>query len=290
MTWFSLLVVFTLLFVSTGYIKTPERGCTNFADAANNPKYSPVFTDNFNRKDRLEESEGFKESKSAGWWLNSGAVIYFKNGLAETIQGDLPSAAKWHKRYEETNPDESDNGYHPQNIFRLITRNTWQNLQQEAWFRLVSYHKSKSSNRAESNGLLLFNRYLDSDNLYYAGIRVDGTAVIKKKIKGEYYEMADKTIFPGKGYDRNSNPNLLPVKKWIGLRTTVSNEANKTVRIKLFMNYGGSNKWRQIVEAVDNGKSYGGTAILSAGHAGIRTDFMDVQLDNYKIAGIGMRR
>lgn len=33
-------------------------------------------------------------------------------------------------------------------------------------------------------------------------------------------------------------------------------------------------------EAKDDGKSYGGDAILNEGYAGIRTDFMDVEFDD----------
>jgi hypothetical protein len=163
-------------------------------------------------------------------------------------------------------------------------------LQQEAWFRITNYHLSKSSHRAASNGLLFFNHYIDGDNLYYTGIRVDGSAVIKKKTNGKYYTMACENVFPDKGYNRDSNPNLLPLKSWIGLRSIVINESGETVRIKLFVNYGSSKKWRQVAEAVDDGGSYGGAAILKAGHAGIRTDFMDAQFDNYKIAEIGKSR
>jgi len=35
--------------------------------------------------------------------------------------------------------------------------------------------------------------------------------------------------------------------------------------------------------AVDDNQKYGGEAIKEAGYGGIRTDFMDVDMDNYKI-------
>jgi hypothetical protein len=290
LTKFLLLVLCTSLFAFTGCVNTAEYGSNDFADAANNSKHLPFFQDSFNQKGTLQEAGSFKESDSIVWWLNSGGILNFKNGLAETIQGDLPPTAKWHKRFQKANPDETDNGYHPQNIFRLVTQSSWKNLQQETWFRITNYHCSKSSHRAASNGILFFNRYIDGDNLYYTGVRVDGKAIIKKKTNGKYFTMADESVFPGKKYDRDSNPNLLPLKSWIGLRSVVINESDKTVRIKLFMNYGNSNRWRQVAEAVDDGRSYGGPAILEAGHAGIRTDFMDVQFDNYKIAEINKNR
>jgi hypothetical protein len=60
--------------------------------------------------------------------------------------------------------------------------------------------KSNSIHRMASNGVLLFNHYLDGDNLYYVGIRVDGSAIVKKKKDGVYYTMESKRVFPGK-YD-----------------------------------------------------------------------------------------
>jgi hypothetical protein len=38
-----------------------------------------------------------------------------------------------------------------------------------------------------------------------------------------------------------------------------------------------------VAEAKDDGKTFGGAAILNEGYAGIRTDFMDVEFDDYKI-------
>lgn len=44
--------------------------------------------------------------------------------------------------------------------------------------------------------------------------------------------------------------------------------------------------WLLAAEATDDGKSYGGTPILSEGYAGVRTDFMDAEFDDYKVAKI----
>ena len=38
--------------------------------------------------------------------------------------------------------------------------------------------------------MLLFNRYQDGQTLYYGGVRVDGAAVIKKKLAGVYTTLA----------------------------------------------------------------------------------------------------
>ena len=121
----------------------------------------------------------------------------------------------------------------------------------------------------------------DGQSLYYTGVRVDGSAIIKKKLNGKYYTMAEiKGIYPG-GYDRASNPNLLPKNKWIGLRSEVTNESGK-VRIKLFLDKGWTGEWQLVAEALDDGIKYG-APITNEGFGGIRTDFMDVEFENFRL-------
>jgi hypothetical protein len=249
----------------------------------NNDLGSAVYRDDFSSGKYLEETGSLEENTSNNfWWLNSGAYFISEEGITKTIQGDLEKEDEWRKLYSKNNPRDTDNGFHPQNIFRLVTRNLWMDLQQEAYFRIVKDNKSASEYRNDSNGLLFFNRYQDGNNLYYTGIRVDGYAVIKKKIKGKYFTMAYSKIFPGK-YDREANINLLPHDVWIGLRSEVVNEDDGSVRIKLFLDKEKNGNWELIAEAKDDGKKYGGESILKSGHAGIRTDFMDVEFDDYKI-------
>jgi len=240
------------------------------------------FQDNFNKNQTIEEVENISESKDADWWVNSGAFFYQKNGIASTVLGELADAY-WQKLYNENDPGETDNGLYPQNIFRLVTKTKWQNLQQEAYFRVIKDNLSSDSHRAASNGLLLFNRYQDGNNLYYTGVRVDGTAVIKKKINGNYYTMAQKPFFEDT-YNRDNNPNLLPKNQWIGVKSEVKNGQNGSVSIKVFIDNGKTGNWTLALETQDDGKSFGGQSIMDEGYAGIRTDFMDVEFSNYKIS------
>ncbi len=240
------------------------------------------FSDSFNYQEVIEETGRGEESGNANWWLNSGAYVYVDKGIAKTIQGPLENRSKWQIDYLNYNSDETDGGYHPQNIFRFVTRSKWKNFQQECYFKINHLNLSKDKNRGESNGILLFNRYRDGENLYYTGIRVDGFAVIKKKIKGEYFTMAYNRIYPGQ-YNRKKKPNLLPHNAWIGLRSEVKNEVNGMVSIKVFIDRKRDGNWQLITEAKDNGKSYGGKAFMDEGYAGIRTDFMDIEFDDYKI-------
>lgn len=238
----------------------------------------------------VEETGSLEASRDPYWWLNSGAEVFIKDGVGSTIQGDLPLFTKWRHIYDGSNPIDTDQGLHPQNILRLVTKESWQNLEQEAYFKINNLNLSDSPNRNASNGLLFFNRYLDGDNLYYAGIRVDGQAVIKKKINGTYYTMAITPIYGREElYSRETNPNLIPENQWIGVRSKIWNDKNGKVNIELSIDKENNGNWIPVLRAIDEGKIYGGQAIAGDGHAGIRTDFMDVEFRNYQVKEIGIR-
>jgi len=114
--------------------------------------------------------------------------------------------------------------------------------------------------------------------LYYAGLRTDGAATIKKKYKGSYTTLAYKPIFAlDVPYDADTNPNLIPGNRWIGLRSTVKNLPGGSVAITLWADITGTGAWTEVASAVDSG-----TVIAEKGYAGIRTDFMDVEFDDYR--------
>ncbi|MBI3623278.1 hypothetical protein HY212_04345 [Candidatus Pacearchaeota archaeon] len=235
----------------------------------------------FSTNGTLYEAGSMSESSSPYFWLNSGAKLIMANGRGMTIQGDLPINDYWRKLYSSSNPIDTDNGYHPQNIFRLITRSQWQNFNQSAYFQIKKDQLSLSPNRAEHNGLLLMSRYKSGgDTLYYAGLRVDGYAVIKKKLNGVYMTLAYVKVFPGT-YSRLTNPNLLPKNTWLGLKSEIKNNPDNSVSIKLYLDKNWNNSWVLIAEATDKNNP-----ITSQGYAGIRTDFMDVVFDNYDFRNV----
>jgi hypothetical protein len=231
----------------------------------------------------LHETGEMEKTTSPYWWLNSGGMLYIGSGVGKTIQGKLVYDNAWRLAFLKHNALDTLNGYQPQNIFRLVTKSKWQNLQQEVYFRITRDNLLASPNRSASNGLLLFNRYRDSDNLYYTGIRVDGAAVIKKKYRGTYHTLAYKKIFAGADYDRLKNPSLLPKNTWLGVRSVVKNERDGKVLIQVYTDINWTGVWTLVLEARDDGKSFGGSVIIEAAPAGIRTDFMDVTFDNYRI-------
>ncbi len=280
-----LFFIFIILFW-IGIYYPQENGVVTIEGTDEIKNQKGIFIDGFQRREIIEETGEMEESIGSDWWVNSGAFLIKNGKIGKTLQGKIKKDSVWQKKYEDYNSESTDGGYRPQNIFRLVTKSKWQDFQQEVYFRIVKYNLSKSKHRNQSNGLLLFNRYLDGDNLYYTGIRVDGAGVIKKKIKGEYFTLAYEPIFNGR-YDIKTNSNLLPENTWIGLKSEVVTTNDNNVNIKLFLDKEGNENWELILEVTDDNKSYGGDAILKEGYSGIRTDFMDVEFDDYYIKDIG---
>lgn len=241
----------------------------------------------FSEEGVVEEAGNESESSDPYWWVSSGGILTIGNaGRGATAQGKLGALSKWRIAYAVSNPEDTDGGYRPQNIFRLVTRSEWKNERTETYVRIVQTNASESRNRNESNGILHFMRYADENNLYYSGIRVDGAAVVKKKIRGIYYTLAYEPIpelSEGGPYDRNANPNVLPEDVWIGMRTEITNEPNGSVKIELYTDIGRTGEWKQAAIAYDTGGSFGGAAFLGYGKTGIRTDFMDVEFEGFQV-------
>ncbi len=254
----------------------------NNPDALTSPLQQPlVYT--FNVPGTLYEAPQASLSSSPYWFLDSGGELTMASGTGATVQGALPTEDAWRLAYAKSNPIDTDNGQHPQNIFRLLTQSSWVSATEQVYFYIARDNLSASPNRNASNGLFLMSRYRNSDNLYYAGIRVDGTAVIKKKYGGTYYTMAQTSVFPGT-YDPVQDPNLLPHGEWIGLRATTVTDTDGSVSVTLFMQRDGASSWTELVAARDYDHIFGGTPPLTeTGVDGIRTDFMDVLFRDFSV-------
>ena len=247
--------------------------------ATPSPTEPPYFATGFDTDLVLEETDSMERSASPDWWLNSGAWFVQQGGVGSTWIGEAPSDSRWRGLYNRSNPQDTDGGAHPQNVFRLITRSEWGSPVQQIYFRIVGINPSASPNRGRSNGVLLFSRYRDEDNLYYAGLRVDGYAVIKRKAGGVYTTLAETSWFAGT-YDRSALPNLIPLQTWVGLRTVMLVEGN-TVTILLYVDPDRSGFWILALQAEDILDVLQPPA--TPGRGGIRTDFMDVEFDDYRI-------
>ncbi len=231
----------------------------------------------------LEESPSMSQSPNQTWWLNSGAKAFFLENEIQTIQGSLDVNDHWRNRYFNSNPTETDDGLHPQNIFRLVTKQKYVQATQSAQVRIDRLILSKDEHRAASNGILFFHHYMDGDNLYYAGVRVDGAAVIKKKIKGKYYTMAYQPLIGGLRYNRETMPNKLPIDEWFGMRTEIENLESGAVAVRIFIDFSAQGNWQLAAEAIDTGEKYDSTILNKEGYVGIRTDFIDATVRDYSV-------
>lgn len=238
-----------------------------------------VFADSITADGLLEESGSPEESTSTNFWLNSGAYFYETGSISNTIQGEVDQASTWYTEYKNTNPEDSDGGLHPQNIFRLISRSDWDNTEQQVYFKVKKYNLSESSNRNASNGLLLMSRYQDDNNLYYFGVRVDGNLVIKKKQNGTYYTIAEQKFFDG---EYSGTESIIPQDVWIGIKAKVVTLDDGSVSLVLSTDLGNTGEWIEQITTIDNGKDFGDGVIAGPAHVGIRTDFMDVLFTGYR--------
>ena len=121
------------------------------------------FSSSFN----VDEAGSMSESSSSIFWVSSGGRLTVNNNIADTIQGDLPTSDRWYTTYLTSNSIDTDAGIHPQNIFRLVTKNVWKDAKQELYFKINNVNLSLSQNRNASNGVFMMQRYIDSNNLYY---------------------------------------------------------------------------------------------------------------------------
>jgi len=236
----------------------------------------------------IKESGSMASSYDRYWWLNSGAYLYREGGEASTVQKKLADKDSYKKLYEKSNPRDSDDGYRPQNLLRLVTRAKFKNFTQQVFFKIEQINMSASPNRNQSNGILLFHRYQDGNNLYYVGLRVDGYAVVKKKVLGKYYTLKSIPIYPGQ-YNRDTLSNVLPIKQWQGIKTVITDNSQGNVDITLYLNDGqyGSD-WKKILQVEDAGID--AERIVDKGYAGIRSDFMDVRFAHYSAIEEGVHQ
>lgn len=242
---------------------------------------SSGFRDGFDVDGALEESGSMGESTSAGWWLNSGGYLLREAGVGKTIQGTLPANDRWRLAYASSNPLDTEDGYRPQNVFRLVSRDSWRDFDQQVAFRIRRINLTDSPSRDAWSGIFFFVRYLDGDDTYYAGLRVDGAAVVKKKLGGTYSTLGYRRLYAG-AFDRWAEPNLLPEGTWIGMRCVTTTTAGGSTHLRLYVDDPSLGEgWTPVLEVEDGGSGPSGPSIAEAGFAGIRTDFMDVELEEY---------
>jgi hypothetical protein len=212
--------------------------------------------------------------------VSSGALFFRDGGVGRTIVGELPADSPWRARYARSNPRDTDGGAHPQNVFRVVRRQSLGDASQSLTFRILRTNRTSSGNRNASNGVFLFQRYLGENDLYATGIRVDGNAAIKKKSGGRTYTLGLADLFGGgRGWNSGGNSNFIPEGRAITIRTESRDEAGGVHR-----------RWfvddRLVIDLVDDGR-IGGSPHFGSGLGGIRTDFMDLEFDDYRAGSLG---
>ncbi|MBI2474540.1 MAG: hypothetical protein HYV68_02450 [Candidatus Taylorbacteria bacterium] len=235
----------------------------------------------------LEEAPSPFYSRNKCWWVNSGAVLIVDKGVARTASGPIYQMKKWQELYAKDDPVDTEGGWYPQNIFRLINSVSNLNALEQVYFNIDRYRPSESPNRNLTNGVFLFFRYVDSQNLYLAGLRVDGTAVIKRKLNGIYQTLGSAPYTDTKPYDPKTNPNLLPVGNWIGIAVEAKNGEDGSVHIKFNVDLNDGRGWRTLIETNDYPNTLPqGVYLTKPGRGGIRTDFLDVKFKDYRVTTI----
>jgi hypothetical protein len=242
-----------------------------------------VFYDRFDRRGLIREAHSMSESSDPNWWVGSGAYVYLNNGTASTIQGILAKDDPFRVAYASSNNSaDTDFGFRPQNIFRIVNRNIWSgDYTEELYFNYLKYNNVTTAhkNLGATDGVSLMINYQDEDNLYYVGLRADGFSEIKKKIGGNYSINENPVqVFPGvyKPYD-----NLIPQDRWTGLRALVEHKQDKfgkdLIYIAMYVDKKGDGSWMYVTSFLDQDR------IFKEGHTGIRTDFMDVQFKDFQV-------
>lgn len=236
----------------------------------------------FSSPGTLNQTATVSQSGSPYWWVAGGGQLQVISGLGQSLQGNISSLNRWSSTYKLSNPFETDKGLHPQNVFLMFSRTPQLNIDQTVSVKINRDNLNTLSNRKPWNGIFLMSRWLDNNNYYYAGIRHDGNAIIKKKVNGIYYTLAQKQILPGV-YNATSNPNLLPKNVWIKMRSvTYTDTATGNVHVKLYTDQNQSGNWVLSLETVDNGSK--GVKVNSQGLLGLKSDFMDISMDNYNLS------
>jgi len=228
----------------------------------------------FSTSGTLVEAGSTSLSTSPYLWVNAGAKLDITGGVGQTIQGSLSSSDPWRAIYATKLPGPTDNGAHPQNVFRMFARNLVQNVSAQVYVNRVADNLSNSANRHEYNGESLIARYKDANNYYYAGIRADGNVVIKKKTNGIYQTLATKKVLAGT-YSASTNPDLMPLNKWVGLKLDV-NDTSSGPKIVFSTDIGKTGTWVQQLSVTDDPTKYG-AAVSGAGLVGVQNDYADAK-------------
>jgi hypothetical protein len=223
-----------------------------------------LFQDNFVKAELITNEYAFWNPiavdavRSPNWDMNSGSLFLRDNrawsGVPDTV---VPNA-------------KSTNGTNSA-IYRMMTkRSDFKDFTVSFTLNVNNLTSTTKTPAVGWDGVHVFLRYINEQELYYASVfRRDGKVVIKKKKPGgvsnggTYYDIST--------YQTKSFPIGVDTKVKATIKTV-----GTTVEIKLFVND------VLVVSAIDDGK-IGGAPILSQGKTGIRGDNTDFTFDDFKV-------
>lgn len=134
--------ILSLLIASTG------AGYTKVVEASGDFNYY------FSSPGVLYQTATSDKSTSPYWWLKSGYRFQILAGIG-TVQGSLLPDDKMRLYYASTSPVTTDNGYHPQNVTKLLTKNTWENFTEQIDAKILAENLSNIKNRFAWNAISL---------------------------------------------------------------------------------------------------------------------------------------
>lgn len=209
---------------------------------------------NFNSAGTLAQSASATQSRSQYLWLAAGRSLVIQNGIGATPAGTT--------------------------IYQLFNKTSVTNASVQIDVNRVKDNLSNSADRKSYLGESIITRYTDANNYYYAGIRADGAAVIKKKVNGVYTTLAQKQVLPGT-YS-TTNYDLMPQGKWMSLKLVVADNAGGQPVLTFSTDIGRTGTWTQALAVTDTS-----AALKSAGLVGIQNDYADAQFDNFIVSDVG---
>ena len=230
----------------------------------------------------LTETSSPSGSPDANLWLKSGGKIIIANGEALSIQGSLPTNDPLRLAYATRAGVESDNGFHPQNIFQLNTKKSWLNSSAEVDVKITNLNLFNLANVHPWNGVSLISRFTNDDNYYYASWRTDGYMIIKKKVGGVHHTLSQKKVYEGT-YDATDNPSLLPFNQTVGLKFDTNTNSDGSVNLRFYLDKNNSGDWTLITEHTDK------SPLKSSGQSGLLASYLDAEYRNYTISDLDGR-
>src|SRR6185503_13778796 len=212
----------------------------------------PSFYYTFNNPGTLNEALSIAQSTSPYFWLRDGGILAIAGGA-----GTQRDAGR----------------------FLLLERALVRDSTTDALLNRTAEVFSSAADAQPYDGEAVYARYGDDNNFYYAGLRADGTVILKKKQEGAYATLAQAPLFGGT-YSA-SHPDLIPHNTWIGLRLSVTTLASGAAKLVFFVDVGNTGSWKEVLSATD-------TTPLAAGLSGIESDHADMEISSFKFADSGL--